>query len=151
MRCSVQPSHLVFVFLIGTNNNCNIFFICWCSAGLWSLVYTKWLASSLQLMDWICMPLFKMLKAPHRVPGSIHSHTVILVVVNYDSSHSRPNGSVAAIQRQRPLRPPPLTYSSHTHSHSLEAKWVKFLAQGHNDHSTVGRDGDVPITSAPLL
>ena len=59
------------------------------------------------------------------VPGSIHSHTAILVVVNYDTW---------------PLWPPPQTYSSHTHSH--EARWVKCLAQGHNDHGTSGRGGD---------
>ena len=41
-------------------------------------------------MDWICMVLFKTPKAPDRVPGSIHSHTVILVVVNPNSSHSCP-------------------------------------------------------------
>ena len=42
------------------------------------------------VMDWICMALFQSSKAPDRVPGSIHSHSVILVVVNYDSSHSCP-------------------------------------------------------------
>ena len=35
-------------------------------------------------------------------------------------------GILAAIQRLRPLRPPPQTYSSQTHSH--EARWVKCLA-----------------------
>ena len=34
--------------------------------------------------------VFKTPKAPDRVPGSIHLHTVILVVVNYNSSHSCP-------------------------------------------------------------
>ena len=68
----------------------------------------------------------------HRVPGSIHSHTVILVVVNYDSSHSCPDSCCHSALTTpptpptpptlRPLRPPP-TYSSHTHSH--KARWVK--------------------------
>ena len=40
------------------------------------------------------------------------------------------DGSVAAIQRLRALRPPPQTYSSHIQSN--EARWVKCLAQGHN-------------------
>ena len=44
------------------------------------------LSGRIIIMDWICMVLFKTLKAPDKVPGSIHSRTVILVVVNYDSS-----------------------------------------------------------------
>ena len=53
-----------------------------------------------------------------------------------DGGHSCPG---AAIQCLRHLRPPPQTYSSHTHSR--EARWVKCLAQGHNDHDAVGPQG----------
>ena len=52
----------------------------------------------------------------------------------------RTEGSVAAIQRLRLLRPPPQTYSSQTHSH--QAGWVKCLAQGHNARDTSGKGGD---------
>ena len=56
--------------------------------------------------------------------------------------------SVAAIKHQQPLRPPPHTYSSHTHSH--EARWVKCLAQGHNDQDTSGWAGIEPPTLQTL-
>ena len=49
---------------------------------------------------------------PHRVPGSFHSHTVILVVVNYDSSShqsalGQTDGSVAV--HSEPTAPPTTT------------------------------------------
>ena len=90
------------------------------------------------MVDWICMALFEKPKAPDTVPGSIHSHTVILVVVVATAALGQTNGSMAAIQCLLPsYKPLPQTYSSQTHLH--KARWVKCLAQGHNDHDESGK------------
>ena len=63
------------------------------------------------IVDWICMALFKTPKAPDRVSGSIHSHTVILVLVNYDSSHSCPGTDWQKCGCHSAPTGPPKTYS----------------------------------------
>ena len=88
---------------------------------------------------------FKSPKAPDRVPGSIiytQSRWWWCTTIIATAALGQTDRSMAAIQRLRALRPPPQTYSSHTH----EARWVKCLAQGHSNHETIGRGGIEPPT-----
>ena len=70
------------------------------------------------IMDWICMALFKTL-TNSRFHSFTHSHTYWWwwTTIVATAALGQTDRSVAAIQRLQPLRPPPQTYSSHTHSH----------------------------------